>query len=80
MTAYMMSAFLAVGTPVGIALPDQDAPRYLAKALYRELDLDQPVSHFEKKYIKLDKRPVLAYIGIVARAVTEKRVTYRWEF
>ena len=80
MTAYMMSAFLAVGTPQGMILPDKDATRYAAKALYKQLNLDVPVNHFEKKYIKIDKRPVLQYIGVVARVVSEKKVTYRWSF
>lgn len=80
MTAYMMSAFLAVGTPQGMILPDTEAPRYAAKALYKELGLDRSVSHFEKKYIKLDKRPALAYIGVVARVMSEKKITYTWRF
>lgn len=80
MTAYMLSAFLSVGTPEGYFLPDKDAPRYAAKALYMYWGLDKDVSRLEKKYIKIDKRPTLAYIGVVARVVSEKKISYTWRF
>lgn len=80
MNSFILAGALTFGQPVGEILPDQDAPRYIAKALYRELEWDKIVTRLEKKHLKLDKYPELAYIGIVARVVTEKRVTYTWRF
>lgn len=80
MNSFLLSAALTFGQPVGEILPDQDAPRYIAKALYRELEWDKIVSKLEKKHLKLDKYPELAYIGVVVRVTTEKRITYTWRF
>lgn len=80
MNSFILAGALTFGQPVGEILPDQDAPRYIAKAIYRQQNLDKVVSRFEKRYLKLDEYPVLGYIGIVARVASERRVTYRWEF
>ena len=80
MTSYLLSASLAIGTPSGVALPDNDAPRYAAKAIIRELKWDKSMSRFEKRYIKLDQYPQLKYIGIIARIGTEKRISWEWRF
>lgn len=80
MNSFILAGALTFGQPVGEVLPPQDAPRYVAKALYKELELDKTVSDWEKKYLKLDEYPELAYIGIVGRIVTERRITYTWRF
>jgi hypothetical protein len=80
MNNYVLSTFLSIGNPVGIALPSEDAPRYVAKAIYREMGLDKSVARFEKKHLKLEKYPELAYIGIVVRIATENRISYEWRF
>lgn len=80
MTAYILSASVAVGTPQGEILPDSDAPRWAAKALYYHLEGDKIASKWEKKYLRLDKHPELAYIGIIGRVVTEQRITWQWRF
>jgi hypothetical protein len=76
----MLSTALTFGQPVGEIMPDRDAPRWVAKALYKDLKLDQIVSKLEKKHLKLDKYYELVYIGIVVRVATEKRISYTWEF
>ena len=78
MTAYVLSASVAIGTPQGYILPSKDAPRYAAKAIYRQLELDKAVSDWEKKHIELDKYPELTYIGFIGRVATEHRITWRW--
>lgn len=80
MNSFILSAALAVGRPDGVALPDQDAPRYLAKAIYKEAQIDIYVSKLEKKYIKIDDYPVVGYIGFVARLASERRLTLNWRF
>ncbi len=80
MNSLILSAALTFGQPIGEVLPDRDAPRYIAKALYSDLELDQKVSKLEKKYLKLDKYWALGYIGIVLKISTEQRVTHTWEF
>lgn len=80
MNSFILAGALTFGQPIGEILPDRDAPRYVAKALYKQQGLDKIVSRWEKKYLKLEKYPELAYIGIVVRIATEKRITYRWEF
>jgi len=80
MNSFILSAALTFGQPVGEILPDRDAPRYIAKAVYKEQGLDKIVSKLEKKYLKLEDYPALGYIGVVVRISTEKRITYRWEF
>lgn len=80
MNSFLLSAALTFGQPVGEILPDRDAPRYIAKALYRELEWNKKVSKLEKKYLKLDKYPELAYIGVVVRIATEQRISHTWRF
>jgi len=80
MTTYIMSGFLAIGSPVGTAMHSNEAPRYAAKAIYKELKLDDVVTRIEKRYIKLDDYPVVGYIGVVGRIISEKRVSYTWRF
>jgi hypothetical protein len=80
MNSFILAGALTFGQPVAEVIPSNDAPRYIAKALYRELEWDKVVSRIEKKYIKLDDYPALAYIGIVGRIATERRVTYTWAF
>lgn len=80
MNSFVLSASLAIGTPQGVALPDRDAPRYAAKALYKQVGLDKKVSEWEKRHLKLDRYPVIGYIGIVGRIITEQRITYEWKF
>ena len=80
MNSFILSAALTFGQPVGEVLPDQDAPRYFAKALYKQQGLDKRVSKWEKKHLNLAQYPELAYIGIVVRIVTEKRIGHTWRF
>lgn len=80
MNSLFLSAALSIGTPEGVALPDRDAPRYAAKALYRQLKLDKAVSKLENRYLKFDRYPHLAYIGIVGRIAVERRVSWEWRF
>lgn len=80
MNSFILAGALTFNAPVAEIIPDEDAPRYIAKALYRELELDKTVSRIEKKYIKLDRYPELAYIGIVGRIVVERRITHTWRF
>lgn len=78
--SFMLAGALTFAQPVHEILPDRDAPRYVLKALYKEAELDKVVYQLEKKYLKLDDYPELAYIGVVVRIGTERRITYRWEF
>jgi hypothetical protein len=78
--SFILAGALTFGQPVAEVMPDQDAPRYVVKALYRELDLNDVVSELEKKYLNIEDYPEIVYIGIIGRIVTERRVTYRWEF
>lgn len=78
--SFIIAGALTFGQPVGQSLPDNDATKYIVKAMYYELEWDKIVTRVEKKHLKLDKYPELTYIGIVARIVTEKRVTYTWRF
>ena len=80
MNSYLLSAALAVNTPTGQGLPDQDAPRYIAKALYREYSLDKIVKRLEKKHVPKGVKKYAPYVGIGIRIATEKQITYRWEF
>ena len=80
MNSFVLAGALTFGQPVAEILPDQDAPRYIAKALYQELELNKVVSKWEDKYLKVDEYPELIYIGIVGRIATERRVTYTWRF
>lgn len=80
MTGIIMSAYVGISSPQGYLLPPQDAPRYVAKALYQEFEMDAIASRIEKKYIKLDDRPELVYLGIVIRVVSEKRISWHWRF
>lgn len=77
---YVLAWGLAFGQPVGEVLPPEDAPRYALKALAKQYEFDDVVSDWEKKYLHIDKYPELAYIGVIGRIVTERRVSYTWRF
>jgi len=79
-SAYAAAAFVSINVQQGQAMPDADAPRYIAKAIVQELELKDIASRFEKKYLKLDKHKELVYIGIIARAIIEQRASYTWRF
>lgn len=80
MTAFIMAGALTMGQPTQDVLPDKDATKYIAKALYSELNLKQTVDHIENKYLKLDRYPELIYIGLIGRVALEKRITWEWRF
>lgn len=80
MSSFILAGALTFGQPVGDILPSKDAPRYIAKALYKDSEFQTTVSRVEKLYLKLDNYPELAYIGIIGRFVVERRVTYAWRF
>lgn len=80
MNAFILSTALTFGQPIAEVYPDRDAPRYIAKALYKQQGWDKIVSKWEKKHLKLDEYPELAYIGIVGQIVVEKRISHTWEF
>lgn len=80
MNAFILSAALTLGQPVGQILPPADAPRYAAKALYKQMELDAIVSRIEKRYLDEDLLLYTGYVGLGIRIATEKRITYRWEF
>jgi hypothetical protein len=80
MNSFILAGALTFGQPVAEIYPDEDAPRYIAKAIYEEFDLGKTVSRIEKKYLKLDDYPELIYIGVIGRIVSERRVTYTWRF
>ncbi len=80
MNSLILSGFLAIGQPSGQALPDQDASRYAAKALYKQLGLDKSVKRLEKTYVKGDLKKYGGYLGLGIRIATEKRISYTWRF
>ena len=80
MTSFMLAGALTMANPNAYVLPDKDAVRYITKAVFIETGLNKTVSDWEKKNLKLDQRPELAYIGIIGRIAVEQRITYRWEF
>ena len=80
MNSLVFSALVTFGQPQGEIMPDRDAARFAARAVYKDLEWDKKVSNLEKKYLKLDKYPELSYIGIVVKIATEKRIEHRWEF
>lgn len=80
MNNLLLATYLAIGTPHGVALPSEDAPRYAAKALYKELELDRYTKRIEKRILKNELTECFGYGILIGKIVTEKRVSYRWEF
>lgn len=80
MNSFILASALTFGQPNGQVLPSQDAPRYIGKALYKELKLDKTLDRIEKKYLQLEKYPELGYVGIGLKIVIEKRFTKEWRF
>lgn len=79
-SAYAAAAFVSINIQQGQAMPDADAPKYIAKAIVHELELKEIASRFEKRYLKLDKHKELVYIGIIARVMIEQKASYTWKF
>lgn len=80
MNSFILSAALTFGQPVGHIYPDQDAPRYIGKALYKEMELDKVVKRLEKRHLPKWAKEYGGYIGLGVRIATEKRITYTWKF
>lgn len=80
MNGLVLSAFVSIGTPQGYILPDQDAPRYAAKAIYKELGWDEHVKRIEKRHLPKWAKDYGGYVGLGIRIATEKRVSYTWKF
>lgn len=78
--SFILVGALTFGQPVGEMLPDQDAPRYIAKAVYKQYSLDKVVNRIEKRYLPKPVKKYGGYIGIGIRLATEKRFTYTWKF
>ena len=74
----ILSMFLSVNTQQG--LPDRDAPKYVAKAVYKELNLDEITKRLEKRYVGNDLRKYGGYAILVTRIVSENKISYNWEF
>lgn len=78
MNSLVLSMFLSVNSPQG--LPDRDAPKYAAKAMYKELNLDEVTRRLEKRLVGKNLREYGGYVILVARVVSENKISYRWEF
>lgn len=80
MNSFILAGALTFGQPIGEVLPDQDAPRYIVKAVYLEYNIDDVVQCLEKKHLPKWTKKYGGYVGIGIRIATEKRISYRWEF
>ncbi len=56
------------------------AAKKLALATYRYNDLDDGVKRIEKRYMPKKYRDQAATIGALVKLVTEKQISFRWEF
>lgn len=80
MNNIVLATYLAIGSPNGVTMPDDQAPRYAAKALYKHLEWDQHVNRLEKRYLSKDLKKYGGYVILVTRVATERRVSYTWRF
>ncbi len=78
--SFILAGALTFGQPVGQILPDQDAPRYIIKAIYKEYNVDDVVQRLEKKHLPPWLKEYGGYVGVGIRLATEKRITYTWRF
>lgn len=78
MNSLILGMFLSVNSPQG--LPDRDASKYAAKAIYKELNLDVITKRLEKRLVGKDLRKYGGYAILVVRVVSDNKISYRWEF
>ena len=65
---------------VPIRYDSSQAPEYLGKALYKELEFDKILNKLSYKYINEDIRPYVGYTTTVLKISAERRITWKWEF
>ena len=80
MNHLVLSTFLAIGSPDGYTMPDDQAARYAAKAFYKHMEWDRHVNRLEKRYLSKDLKKYGGYVILVTRVATEQRVSYTWRF
>jgi hypothetical protein len=80
MNNLILATYLAIGTPQGEILPDQDAPRYAIKAIYKQAELDKAVSRIEKQYLPKPWKKYGGYVILGTTLATQKRISYTWRF
>lgn len=78
---YVLGTSLAIQpAPVDNSNAREEAVRAIGKALYKELDLDEPVKRLEKKLITKEIRENGKWIVIISKIAIEKRISYEWTF
>lgn len=80
MNSLVLAAYVAIGTPDGHTLPDEDAPRWAAKALYKQMEWDQYVNRLEERYLSKDLKKYGGYGILVVQLATQRRFSHTWRF
>jgi hypothetical protein len=57
-----------------------DAVKALIKASYKQADIDKHVKTLEKKHVPKELKTWGGYTVMVARIVTEGKISYEWRF
>ena len=80
-SSFVLSVSLAVA-PVDTAYadPSGEAVKHIGKAFYKQFKVDNYLSRLERKYLSDDIRKYGSMIGITARMIAEKKITYTWRF
>lgn len=76
---FVLSASIGV-TQFADASEERDALRALAKATYKQTNLDDRVKLLEKKYISPEMKKYGGWASLIIRVATEKRISAEWTF
>ena len=76
----ILSTAIGIGASSGLASERDDAIKALAKATYKEADLDKYVKHLEKKYIPKELKEYGGWITGTTKLVIEKKISGEWTF
>lgn len=69
-----------VTTPNANGGETRDAVKAVAKATYKETNLDDQIKRLEKRYISKQMRVYGGYVSLVAKIVNDKRISVEWTF
>lgn len=81
LSGFALTAFVSVlPADQANANSDQEVVKYVGKALYKQLDVDDHIQRLEKRYLSKEIRKYGGAIGVGVRILTEQKISYVWKF
>ena len=80
LSPFILGIAISLTPGKGNTANEQDAYKSLAKAIYKECDIDDMVKRLEDKYLDEDVKKYGTILINVGKIAVEKKITYEWTF